>query len=192
MAQMTHDKVAIEDASDDQLRSFATGYLQLELTDKVKKRAELIAAIDKAWKQPYVLVEQGVQPSADQTAKPKPKTQYLGFLAKYRDDPVVELEIGETSYPGGDKPVPVNVNGGNLVIPRGKRYGIPYRFYLALMNAHNIDVRQDPKTLELQFTRTTNYPLTVHSLPTEEQKAAWHERFDNVRLGGRPTEKAAA
>lgn len=192
MTQIIHDKVAIDDASDDQLRSFATGYLQLELDDKVKTRAQIIAAIDKAWKNPFVLVQQGLQPVSTQAQAPEPKAQFIGFLAKYRDDPPVELTIGKTGYPGGDKPVPVNVNGGNIVIPRGRAYVIPYRFYLALCNAHSVDVTQDPKTMELQFNQTTNYPLQNIKLPPQADIDAWHKKFDSIPLGGVSKAKKAA
>lgn len=187
--QMTHDKVAIEDASDDQIRSFATGYLQLELPKDCDTRAKMLAAIDKAWKSPFILVEQGIQPVAGQTEEPKRATQFIGFLAKFRDDPPVELEIGMTSYPGGDKPVPVNVNGANLVIPRGRPYVIPYRFFLALANAHHVDVTQDAETLQLQFTKTTNYPLTGVKMPPQEEIDAWHKKFDGITSGGKPAAK---
>lgn len=180
---MNTEKLPIEDASDEQLRSFATSFLQLELDEKVKTRAQILGAITKAWPQPWIHV--AAAPEAPVQAAgvvPTPKVEKLGFKGHYKDDPIVEVTVGTTAYPGGKHPASVSVNGSNnLVIQRNQRVAIPYRFYLALENAHEEHMVQDG--VEVVATRITNYPMQVHKLPSDEEIAAWHERTKNVVLG---------
>lgn len=179
---MTTKNIPIEEASDDQLRSFAANILQLELGDDVRSRAQLLAKIDTVWKQAFVQVEElpELVLQNDATAPVVPVQQ---LTARYADDPKVELTIGNTSYPGGKEPVPVSVNGSpNLVIQRERRVALPYRFYLALLEAHEVQTIQEGK--ELVETRITNYPVQIHKLPSDEEVAAWHERTKDVVLGG--------
>lgn len=181
---MTIEKLPIDEASDQQLRAFATDFLQIELGANVSTRAQILAEIDKAWKQPFINVESDDALLLDeQVERAKPAAKRLGILQKYPDDPLVELEIASTTLPGGDKPVPVNVNGGNLLIPRETRVEIPYRFFLALKDAHEVELTQNKDTMELVKRRVTNYPLTIHRMPTEAEIAEFHRKVDGTVLG---------
>lgn len=189
---MSIDKLPIEEASDAQLRSFASDFLQLDLSKSCDTRAKLLAEIGKAWKQPFINVAVSDSPlQNDQAEAAKPQSKHIGILAKYKHDPLVELEIQSTSYPGGDQPAPVNVNGGNLLIPREVRVTIPYRFYLALKGSHEVGTTQDKDTFEFHHRKFTNYPMTVFKVPSEAEIAEWHKKTDHLRLG-RHADKAQA
>jgi hypothetical protein len=182
------EKLPLAEASDEQVRSFLTEFLQVELTpEQSASRAHMEAALTKVWTQPWITVaaepEAAVQ-AAGPTASPTPKVTLPGVLAKYSDQPMVELEIGETSYPGGAEPAAVIVNGDRLVIQRNQRTKIPYSFYEALKHSHQVDIRQDPNTMQLTEQKVTNYPVSHLVLPPQAEIDAWVEKSSKVVLGG--------
>ena len=187
--QFTPQNKPIEEATDDELAGFLTRILQVEGVAKLKTREKLLAAITAAgWTLPHVtvLVEAEREFQPDEGVAVRREAQELASLKTshhYRDDPVVEVEITETSLPGGNEPAYVSVNGHNLVIPRNKVWKLPYRFYLALKDAHEVRVTQDHETRELIYTKITNYPMNRGPLPSEAEIAEWNERVADKVLG---------
>lgn len=181
------EKKPIDDASDDELRTFATDFLQLE--DATGDRNAIIGALKKAWKQPHILVPLAAAPAADDELGEDTEIIPVRRVPKdiggqrYQNDPKVSLVVLSTSFPGGDEPAPVSVNGSNnLIIPRNTPVLIPYRFYLALKNAHLEDVKQDPANGQIKTTRSTLYPLSDVELPPRKEIEAWHERVKDSVL----------
>lgn len=169
-------KIPLEDATDAQLRDHLTTFLQVELDDKVQTRAQLLAALATAgWTQPHIFVaeEPAMELASEQIVTPQAQARDL--TARYEDDPVVELRIGKTGYPGGEHPASPIVNGRRLVIQRDVLVKIPYRYYLVLANAHEDQTRADPKGHPVT-TRVTNFPLHDVKLPPQAEIDAWHER----------------
>lgn len=182
------EKKPIADANDSELRSFATDYLQLEIDGaKVNTRAKILAEINKAWTADFIMVPEAAAtlPELGEVAEQQgrsPETPAHDLTSNYKDDPVVVLTIMTAAGLGGKYPASCSVNGVQLVIPRDVKWNIPYRFYLALCEAHEIEVRQDEKTLEYIQTKISNYPLNVERLPSKEEIADFHARTDDKVL----------
>lgn len=172
-------QIKIEEATEAQLRTFASTILALELEGNVDTREKLIAAITLAWNQPFITLpeEDELVLDGSQVVTPEPTAQEIGLNNRhYRHDPKVTLTILTTDRPGGKEPAAPSVNGSPcLVIPRGKPVTIPYRFYLALKEAHEVKFEQDEKFNWIE-TRHTNYPLTDVQLPPQAEIDAWFER----------------
>jgi hypothetical protein len=178
----TMKRVPMAEATEAQLREFAQNVLGLAIDHKTKgdKRR---AAIGRAWpNQDHILVADTAPPAEapapaldiNHTAVPATKAMVDRTSGL---DPKVKINISREAGPGGDRAVPVSVNGVAMVIPRGEDVTVPYRFYLALRNAITTLVEQDPNTLE-EFRRDTpSYPFqVVGPLPSEAEIAAWSKK----------------
>lgn len=176
----------IEEATDNELRDFLVNVLMIEAVDKLKTREKLLAAIDAAgWKQPHVMVLIAAETEVERGEEIAPKrvAETVTNNAHYKDDPLITLQIGETPLPGGNEPAYVSVNGRSVVIKRNTLVKLPYRFYLALKDAHEVQVRQDPHTLQMIHTKVTNYPIEVEERPSKAEIAAWEEKVNGLALG---------
>jgi hypothetical protein len=182
-------RTQINDADDAQLAAFAKTHLQLE--EVPSDRVGIITALMAAgWNQEYIFTDgeppaAAQQVTAQQTQQPAPVAELVGALAKYRDDPLVELEIMTHGGPGGNEPASPSHNGSQcLIIQRNKRVKIPYRFYLVLKDAEGTKVEPNPndptKTVETNYT---DFPLKFLQLPPQAEIDAWHERTKDVVLG---------
>lgn len=170
-------QLPIEQASDEQLLAYAES---LDLTPKDKKRATLLALLaGPAWGKPFILVAKPPEQSDDQRAIVVHEADQRLEGGIGSDDPKVLLTIGKTQQPGGAHPASVSHNGKAMVIQRGIKVEVPYRYYLALLDARCADVQQDPNTKEITESEITNYPLQVHAMPSQEEIAAWFKRTEN-------------
>lgn len=192
--QITPTHKPIEEATDRELTDFLLNVLQIDgaKVAKLKTREKLLAEITAAgWTQAHVLVmieaERDVPAVAEgEGITPRPVAQQLDATKgnhHYKDDPTIEIEIGETPLPGGNEPAYFSVNGRNLVIPRNRVWAIPYRFYTTILDAHEVHTRQDPDTRELVHSKVTNYPISVYRRPSAEEVAAYEERVRDKVLG---------
>ncbi len=177
-------QVPITDASPAELRAFAELKLGIDGISPAMNRNTLIARITPAWPHDYIEVEETEEQHGDaaplaQAAPSMPEPQQRLKGGAGANDPKVRLKIATTSLPGGKHPVTVAVNGQTKVIQRNMVVDLPYRFYLALINAQVGDVSQDDATGEITATEHTNYPMTVILMPGEDEIAAWHARTDN-------------
>lgn len=180
---MSTRQTPIEEATDDQLRSFLTTFLQIEVGPTVNSRAKLLAELSRAWKQPFIHVGEDAElVLQDSDVAPSPVVKDLSAL--YQDDPKVELVLDTTAYPGGEEPASPNVNGKMLVIQRGVKVRVPYRFYDALLNAFEDKTVQDPNDPgKLVVTRVSNFPMREVKLPPQAEIEAWFERTKDKVLG---------
>lgn len=172
-------KIAISQATDEQVRAFCETTLQLELVG-VSTRQQLEAVMGTAWPNDYILADDpfgGEDHEQIEVAVPVPQKV---FDTGRDDGPTVMVKILETNMPGGAHPAAPNVNGLTLVIQRGILVGIPYAFYAALQNAVVGSVHQGPdkdgKPGELITTNVTNYPMSEVQLPPRAEIDAWIAR----------------
>lgn len=174
-------KIDILEASDDQLREFATTAQGLDVTD-AKSRADLLAILGPAWDQDYILVDD-VTPDTGAAAVPTPQVSYT---AGNRDDgPMVKFKILQTDMPGGKHPAHPSVNGRMLVMQRNMLIEAPYAYFLDLQNAKVgvIEQGRDQQGADggmrpgdMTPTEVTNYPLSEVTMPPQAEIDAWHER----------------
>lgn len=183
-------KIPISKATNAQLRQFATRSLQLELPPIANDKQILAKMQAAAYDKDFITLSDddapAPSPEADeaqqqqvQEAKPIARRVQGGRGEK---DPKVEITIGFGSLPGGRDPVPVSVNGRAVVIQRGMRVAIPYRYFLALNLAKNADASQPDLSKAINYAEVSNYPITVHqeTFPTQAEIDDWMERTKDI------------
>ncbi len=72
----------------------------------------------------------------------------------YSRDPLVTVRIQTSPETGGDRPLPIGVNGDWIVCNRDVNVDLPYRFYEALVNCIATDMRQTMRQDGLGFNTT--------------------------------------
>jgi hypothetical protein len=177
-------KKPIERAEEAELRDFAELVLQMDVAASTD-RADLVAKIRTAWPADYIFVDAAGQPAAgedgqDEAVKPEPQARLT--TADSRGDPKWTIRIASTELAGGKDPVPVSVNGRNVVIQRGVEVEVPHRYVESLRNAVRVSVSQEPKTQEFTFSAFTNYPFEVIERPSRAEIEAFHERTKDLVL----------
>lgn len=130
---MSIKQVPFEDATGDQLRTFAADYLGITFPANAKDET-MRAKIKPAWGKDHIMINdeagEGNAPRQEGTP-PKPVTNA-------QQGPVngsVRVIISVSDEPGGSDPVPLAVNGYAMLVPRGKEVDIPVRYHEALNNA---------------------------------------------------------
>lgn len=104
-----------------------------------------------------------------------------GALIHSSKDPKVSIEIQKTSDKTRARDVTVSVNGEVFRMQRGVKVDVPYRVYLALLNAmENAAVETDQIHPQsglpiMEWQEVYSYPFVVHALPSKEEVAAWEE-----------------
>lgn len=132
-------KVIIDEATEDQLRSFALTVLGLDIDGRTKSREALMARITEAgWAQAHIIVPEEVQPGPARNVggarNTRPGKSYVldGETVEETD---VRIMVHTKDGPGGERPVPVAVNGSLMLIPRGQEVWVPSRYVEALEHA---------------------------------------------------------
>jgi hypothetical protein len=176
--------VNITSASDEQLRTFATNVLQLDLVElKANTRAKIIGAIGPVWKSDFILApkEDGIaMEQVGQGEAPTPRVEAALTGTGLDDAPKALIRIAQTAMPGGKHPAPVSVNGRQKVIQRNMNVEVPWPYVEALQNAVVGDPSQDPETREIIISDVTNYPVTVLRYPDPAELLAWQESVKDI------------
>lgn len=179
--------IPLAEATVEQLRQFANGYLGLFFPPNTSE-ATIRAKIDAAWDKPTIAVMEADEDAplfAEEDNAPKPAVASAPTPAQplrpfaldvtSRGDPKVRLIVQEQAGPGGKRPVFVGVNGVSFTIPRGKEVEIPYRYYAALNDAIEDRHEQDEQTGEINTSRVPSYPFQIVMLPPQAEVDAWNE-----------------
>lgn len=194
-------KVALEAASNLQLRWFASVALNIEGIKSGQQNAVLISKI-KAAAPDTVEIEVPEHLEADpttgviQVGAPTPEKPHEAMAelhpraqAHYRFDPKVKVHIGEAYTETKVKEIQLSVCGDTITIQRGQTVDMPYRFYLALAASKETLYRDTDEINPLTgmaFKESYERPTIPHSLvgplPSAEEIADFHRRTDNVSL----------
>ena len=142
--------VAIENATDDQLRTFAAENLGITLKD-TEKRPALLARIRGAWDKPEITVSdvEPIQPKAKQAEN-----------ANTGSDEFVTVLIERQEEPGGEEPVFLSVNGRALWVPRGEPARIRKPYFDVLKHAVKT-VYEQTGTDEIRSRNVPMYPFRI-------------------------------
>lgn len=202
-------KVKLDDASNPQLRYFCEAVLNLDGIKPVGQRNDfLIAKIKAALGEDVTEIE--LPKESVNFAPPKAAAKEIAPTPEgaipsgpaglhFMYDPKVEITVAATDDKRRPRDVQVAVNGDVIIIQRGQRVAIPYRFYLALENAiekvsrDTGEINPHSQMPEKEWVDQPSYDYRVHKLPTDEEIAAWHARTDNAELkaGAEPMAAAA-
>jgi hypothetical protein len=176
-------QILIAEATFEQLRAYANGTLGLGLPVHTKPET-LISRIKQASNQDFIAVEDeadapkavqplpGSAPPAPPVIAENPRALRGGSS---KNDPLVTLIISEQEGQNGKRDVFVGVNGVGMCIPRNKPVKVPYRYYLALMDARMATYEQDEKTHEILESNAPTYNFQVVESPSPAEIAAWNK-----------------
>lgn len=127
-------KIAVAEATAEQLRAFASMTLGLQLTGRETKSAMIAKLSEVGYAVPFIhLPDAGVEPQfTDRGSRP-----FQSRMGKFNGEPCEERQIviHTQDKPGGQEPVQVGVNGRTMLIPRGVPEFVPVPYIEALENA---------------------------------------------------------
>lgn len=174
-------KIPIKDATDLQLRAWATEALGLQIAHNAS-REKIAAAILQADQAGEIFIETPQAPPAPDSMDPmmnyvgpsqiKP---LMGKGAAYKSDPHVVLVLNRTEEHGGDEPLPLSVNGKRFDIPRGVPVVIPWRYFLNLRQCIKTVYHQVSDN-EVLGRDVQAYPFNVLVWPSREEVINWHTK----------------
>jgi hypothetical protein len=163
------------EASAAELRAWVAQTLNLDVP-KTLNGAQIRAKVSEVQDAPdEITFDDGVALSRPDGAAPVGASRGGGMTASgSRGDPRVRLWISESEDEAGKRPVPVAVNGVQILLPRNEEFEVGYRYYHVLNNATKTTYRQDPDTQEMIPTTMHEYPFQLRGpLPSAEDLAAW-------------------
>lgn len=106
------------------------------------------------------------------------------IMPHFSTDPKVELTVNKTSETYRSKDVTVGINGDVFRLQRGQRVAVPYRVYLALLDAKEhqaVDTGEENMGVPVRdWQEVQSYPFNVHEMPSEDEIAAFHARTDGA------------
>lgn len=172
--------VAIDEATLDQLKEFATNTLGLSY-HHTANTTHMLSMIRQVHTKDTIQVADTDAQAAQTMQDPASLTQTQPSAGKEMNavksskDPKVTIMIPLSEKEGGDRPVPVGVNGKQMLLPRGKDIVIPYRYYEALLNAVKTEHVQDPNDdqYEIKSREVPAYGFQVKRMPPDEEIKAW-------------------
>ena len=169
---MSNDRIslAISAASPAQLREFCETVLQIEVPPTANKMT-IIAKMEEAGHHSDTITvpSTAAKEILGDPSKAVRFTERGRVVTEMRKGEVVErkqlcIVIQSSEEKGGDRPVPVSVNGTRLDIPRGTPCWVYEEYVEALRSA--VELVYDPSTKGLQEPRSRRaYPFEVLSGP---------------------------
>lgn len=198
--------VKIEEASAQELRAFAERMgLETKPGHNSKQLIALIHRADSSIEEIPAAPEEPQTPTPMSTAaapivEPAPmiEAQTAGgtaLMPHFSKDPRVELTIAKTSETTRSKDVPIGINGDVFVIQRGQRVSVPYRVYLALEDAKEmqaVETGEERMGIPVrEWQEVYSYPFQVHRLPSDEEIAAWRAATDEASASASRARRAA-
>lgn len=191
--------IPLDDASNKALFHYASVIMGLEVSSGANNttlRAKILA-VEPSLTEIRVPAAMGATPAVTTIPAPAAPTAAASgrkLTSHFRDDPKVEITVAETSDKTRAKEVQIAVNGDVIIVKRGHKVPIPYRFYLALLNAEERIGRETDEVNPItglpiiEFVNQPSYVFSTHSMPSEEEIAAYHARCDS--FGTEPAKAA--
>jgi hypothetical protein len=148
--------IPLADATDAQLRQFATEHLGLDV-HHLERGAPLRAKIQAAWDKPDITVREEAATPAGQ----RPTASAADPTAPAAEEPMVTIMIPQQEGADGSQPVWVSVNGRGLFIERGKPQTVKKRYVDALRNAVRTEYSQADAQAPIVARDVPSYPFSV-------------------------------
>ena len=156
---MSQKKIPISEATEQQLRDFASTHLQLDIHHNAKLET-VRSKVEQAWDKDEIFVD--APEEADMSGQaPQP------VLNSQQPCPpgFVRIRIHQTEEPGGDEDVPIGVNGKINLVQREKDVTIPHEYYEALTRAieYRYEMLPDGVNMNPVPRQIQKYPHSVIS-----------------------------
>lgn len=172
------DKLDLKDATDEQIRTFARSFLNLDGADSdaiktVRKNLEGIWPQGFIWiaREPAPVTVFAPAPAAPALTPAQIEAKAGAGIAPTSSklDPIVVLTISKTDAPGGKEPVYLNVNGNAIHIARGIKQEVPYRFWTDLVQTIQRIWNWDERENQMTYEDVLRFALNIHRFPSEEE-----------------------
>jgi hypothetical protein len=185
-------KIPIEEASNKQLLTYCQIVLGLEDAKAGTPTARLLAKIDSVQpgtKEILVEDEPVAAPAAPQpqvygerSAEPEPeRAEFLN--TDYRSERKVRIRIPNQPGPGGERAVPVAVEGVTFLIKREEDVEVPMRVWYALSKAVEKHYAHVPSKIpgerpDVVERDVQSYPFMAYDPPSEAELRAWEKSHE--------------
>jgi hypothetical protein len=176
---MATKKVPLEQASDQQLCTFALTRLGFERITPQMGRAAILQKIAHSWDKEYIEVEE----KASEVARREPPARKGTGQGPFAGRRCVTMRIHPSELPGGDQPVPAACNGIQIFLPRDVDIRIPYEYMESIDHAKRYVYSQGPNG-ELIFPprEVHEYPFSVVAIDPEFE--GWNMTEEERRQAG--------
>lgn len=164
--------LSVEDATRDQLASYATLQYGIEIEPRWNKNTILSRLRDAGFHADSLTMNVAGAEHEPREAAPKAKS-VDDRPAKWAGRRLVKLSIAKTNEPGGTEPVFVSVNGQAMYIPRGEPSWAPFEYYAALKEASYVEYAPSLNEREPLGARSERerFPMTVHHIDPDPAQA---------------------
>lgn len=126
-----------KDCTAEELSDFLQVVMGVEVKGKETKQQLLAKLTQIGWAVPFITVAAPeAAPSREDGDRPSMSTRIVKKGGKDRKE--IRIMIHANDKPGGDRPVPVGVNGVMMLIERGKACWVPEEYVHVLINAVEI------------------------------------------------------
>lgn len=142
----------VAEATFEEVRLFAQVSLGLDIDERVSKKETILAKAEKAGHR----IEQVIIYDMPKQSDLAPKS--VGRTRDINGEECVKINVAAVEGQGGDRPVPVTVNGRTMLIPRGDDVWVPVRYAEVLKNAVMDEYEQSTKGLG-DPRKTYSYPF---------------------------------
>jgi hypothetical protein len=105
--------------------------------------------------------------------------------AAHHNDPTIEVKVLLSDKAGGERDVPVSVNGIQWLLQRDKWVKVPYRVFEALQHAEETKYElsnNDIGQMQSSERQVPSYPFQTQNGPSEAEIASWRKRTESVEL----------
>lgn len=186
-------KIPLDTANRDQLMYYARSILNIEVNDRCNSQT-VRAKIQQASPSTTEIavpanIGNAIHSAEDIAAEADSAEPGRALTTHFRDDPKVELMIQATTEGQRAKDVQLACQGDVLLVKRGARVSIPYRFYISCLCDGIETVAKDSDEINPQtglpikeWVDQHSYPFQIYSLPSDAEIAAWDKRVSGVQL----------
>lgn len=179
---MAFEPKQLDEATADERRAFATGFLNLDLDADASDDAVLSAIKQAQPKSEIIFVSSQPAPAVDAPAAAEPVStdsgRQQGSLGKGDPQAIIIIPELENSE-GKNTDVFVGVNGRAWQLKRGAELKVPWRVVeaLQLAMADVVTHSQDPESVgDVNIRNAKRFPFEFQSRPTDSEIAEWRER----------------
>jgi hypothetical protein len=158
---MTMKTIKITDATATQLAEFATTMLGLDGIRPQMGAAKIIAIMEPVYSKETIEVpDDAPQPAAPKDITPGFKKPVTSAEAYWNEKVQVRINVSEEK--GGDRPIPVAVNGIQILVPRGKDVMLSRKYAEVLMKALHRTAITDENSHIVGWRESPLYPVMVN------------------------------
>ena len=158
--------VALDEATQDELTWHAKNVLGLDIHPGTGIPKLLAKIKESGWVKENIGVPTEAKPVDGEFMMPEkvePMKKTLGNDRSGENDQMVTIMIPKQAGPGGDRPVPVGVNGTHILIPREEEVQIASRYVSVLKNAIQTEYLQNEGTNEVIGRDVMIHPFNIIS-----------------------------